>query len=193
MASAVPHPPWKEAASLIVVARASMSQKVGQSIAKTLVVSSRVVQDEKHKMVASQSSAIAKTDYRLLMVKRSGLSSFMASAFVFPGGAVEVADYSSKWWKIFENVGLSKDSLTAKFVQSVSGPRPQMVTQPLTLVNAKNAGTIPDDEDEKNFLPADVALRISAIRETFEETGICRAYFSVQKFLTLNVRQESCC
>lgn len=171
--SAYVSPPWKEAASLIVIARASMSQKVGQSIAKSLVVSSRVIHDEKSKAVASASSAIAKTDYRILMVKRSGLSSFMASAFVFPGGAVEIADYSSRWWDIFAHLGVSKDHLLDKFVRCVTGPRPFMVDDPVTVLNAKSNGI---DED---FLPADVALRITAIRETFEETG---QFFVMRQF-----------
>ena len=143
-----------------------MSQKVGQSLTKSMVVASRVVRDEKHKAIASQSSAIAKTDYRILMVKRSGLSSFMASAFVFPGGAVEVADYSPKWWSIFERTGVSRDQLL-RFQTEVQGPRPAMVQQPLTLVNHKAAGN-PDQD----FLPADIGLRITALRETFEETGV---------------------
>lgn len=159
-------PPWKEAATLIIVARASMSQKVGQSLSKSMVVASRVVRDEKHKAVASQSSAIAKTDYRIMMVKRSGLSSFMASAFVFPGGAVEVADFSPKWWDIFAKVGVTRDQLM-QFQTDVTGPRPHMVTESLTLVNYRNAGN-PD----MDFLPTDVGYRITAVRETFEETGV---------------------
>lgn len=142
-----------------------MSQKVGQSIAKSLVVSSRVIHDEKSKAVASASSAIAKTDYRILMVKRSGLSSFMASAFVFPGGAVEIADYSSRWWDIFASHGVTKDHLMDKFVRCVTGPRPFMIEDPVTVQNAKSNGV------DESFLPADVALRITSIRETFEETG----------------------
>ena len=159
-------PPWKEAATLIIVARASMSQKMGQSLSKSMVVASRVVRDEKHKAVASQSSAIAKTDYRIMMVKRSGLSSFMASAFVFPGGAVEVADFSPKWWDIFAKAGVSRNQLM-QFQTDVTGPRPHMVTESLTLVNFRDAGN-PDQD----FLPTDVGFRITAIRETFEETGV---------------------
>jgi len=104
-----------------------------------------------------------------MMVKRSGLSSFMASAFVFPGGAVEISDYSSKWLDVFQNAGVSgieKDLLSVS--KKITGPRPPMVTDPQTIVNALNAGKV----EEQNFLPADIALRIAAIRETFEETGV---------------------
>lgn len=83
---------------------------------------------------------------------------------------MEIADYSNKWWPIFQSVGVTPETLISKFVKSVAGPRPPMVTDPLTIVNARNSGNV-SDEDLLNLLPADVALRISAIRETFEETG----------------------
>ena len=159
-------PPWKEAATLVIVARASMTQKVGQSLSKSMVVASRVVRDDKHKALASHSSAIAKTDYRIMMVKRSGLSSFMASAFVFPGGAVEVADFSPKWWHVFAKAGVTREQLM-RFQSDVSGPRPHMVSESLTLSNYRSAGNA-----DLDFLPTDVGYRITAIRETFEETGV---------------------
>lgn len=159
-------PPWKEAASLIVIAKASMSQKIGQSLTKSMVVASRIVQDEKHKAVASQSSAIAKTDYRIMMVKRSGLSSFMASAFVFPGGAVENADFSPRWWTIFDTCGVSRSELN-QFAKRIKGPRPEIITESLTLKNS----AIAQPELAGDLLPPDVGLRIASLRETFEETG----------------------
>lgn len=161
-------PPWREAATLILVAKASISQKVGANLAKSLVVSSRVVQSEE-KQAVRQSLAIAKTDYRILMVKRSGLSSFMASAYVYPGGAVEVADYSPRWWALFEKLGITRHEL-GEFSRNVTGSRPPMVLDPLTLIKARLSGDL--DSTITDCLHADVALRISAIRETFEETGV---------------------
>ena len=160
-------PPWREAATLIIFAKASMSQKMGQSLTKSMVVASRVVHDDKQKAMASQSSAIAKTDYRIMMVKRSGLSSFMASAFVFPGGAVEIADYSSRWYAIFEKAGVDRNELNKLVNRSSSAPRPPMVTDPETVKVALAGG-----HPKEDFLPADIALRITAVRETFEETGV---------------------
>ncbi|KAI1281965.1 Nucleoside diphosphate-linked moiety X motif 19 [Halotydeus destructor] len=167
MAAKKPLPPWKEAATLILVAKASMAQKVGGSLAKSLAVSSRVVPDDKQN--ARHLAAVAKTDYRILMVKRSGLSSYMASAYVFPGGQVELADYSPRWWSLFEKMGVSQSDLE-QFSASVNGTRPPMVTDPMTLIKARAAGEI--DQNATNLLPADIALRISAIRETFEEAGV---------------------
>jgi nucleoside diphosphate-linked moiety X motif protein 19 len=155
-------PTWKEASSLIIVSRASVSEKVGRNSAKISANPSKTLQQ------LQRSSATC--DYRLMMVKRSGLSSFMASAFVFPGGKVEVADYSPQWWTVFQNLGLNRSDLEV-FSSCIVGPRPPMVTEPLTIAEAKRNST-----EEPDYLSADIALRIAAIRETFEETGLKNDY-----------------
>lgn len=155
--------PWKEASTLIIVARASLTQKIGHDLGQNLVVSSRVLpNDEKLKSQKRQTS----TDYRILMVKRSNLSSFMASAYVFPGGHVELSDYSSKWWNLFERLGFKRENLTREIESRVSGPRPSMIQKPNILLDVDNETQI------GNLLIPDIALRIAAIRETFEETGV---------------------
>jgi len=151
----VQSPPWKEASSLIIVSRASVSEKVDRSLTKSSL-----------QQIGQQRNNSTTCDYRIMMVKRSGLSSFMASAFVFPGGKVEVADYSPLWWKVFQNLGLTKSDLEV-FTSCIVGPRPPMVTDPITIAEAKRNST-----EEPDYLSADVALRIAAIRETFEETGL---------------------
>lgn len=90
----------------------------------------------------------------------------MASAFVFPGGAVEIADFSPRWWTVFDTCGVSRNELNA-FASVKNGARPEIITDSLTLKNA--AATQVDLAGD--LLPSDVALRISALRETFEETG----------------------
>lgn len=142
-------PPWKEASSLIIVSKAALTDKVNRNSSAT----------------ANQWNSSVTSDYRLMMVKRSGLSSFMASAFVFPGGVVEVADYSPKWWQLFQKLGLTSHDLDV-FSSCIVGPRPPMITEPLAISEAKRGAS-----EEVNYLPADIALRIAAIRETFEETG----------------------
>src|SRR5689334_21167875 len=109
-----------------------MSQKMGQSLSKSTVVTTSVAHEEKQMAAANQSTMIAKTDYRIMMVKRSGLSSFMASAYVFPGAAVEVADYSSRWCSVFDKAGVSIAELL-EFASRTTGPRPPMVTDPETI------------------------------------------------------------
>ncbi|XP_014670938.1 PREDICTED: nucleoside diphosphate-linked moiety X motif 19, mitochondrial-like isoform X2 [Priapulus caudatus] len=89
------------------------------------------------------------SNYKVLMLKRSSKSSFMPNAHVFPGGVIDRADYSDEWLDVLDTNLFS--SLTA----GINGPRP-----PSTLYESKTG------------IPPDVAFRICAVRETFEETGI---------------------
>lgn len=98
-------------------------------------------------------------EYRLMMVKRSGLSSFLASAYVFPGGKVEADDFSPKWWQLFAKFNITRQDLNV-FSASIKGPRPPIVVEPKIIHGLEDS------------LPADIGLRISALRETFEETGV---------------------
>jgi nucleoside diphosphate-linked moiety X motif protein 19 len=102
------------------------------------------------------------TDYHLLMTKRSGKSSYLASAYVFPGGHVDVADFNgSSWTALFDAAGL-KSQLQRLTRLNAHLPRPRILASPLMLQRT------PVD----NALPAEIAFRINAIRETFEETGV---------------------
>lgn len=175
--------PWREASSLIIVTRASVRASVASTnnIIKSSIVESLSVNPQS-KAEGSQQNAqdidsatnasttrlagntnTSAFDYRLMMVKRSGLSSFLASAYVFPGGRVEVADFSPRWWDLFNRFNLTKQDL-AVFSQSIKGPRPPIVLEPKIIGE--------DANQKQNFLPADIGLRISALRETFEETGV---------------------
>lgn len=103
-------------------------------------------------------------DYDILMVKRSKSSSFMASAFVFPGGATEPADFDASWYSLFEKCGFDKQKVST-VSSRVIGPRPPIITDSVTLRAANlNDPSLP-------HIHADIGLRISAIRETFEEVG----------------------
>lgn len=125
-------PAWKEAASLIILAANDNNE-----------------------------TSSAEFDYKLLMVKRSSRSSFFASAFVFPGGQVELSDFDLKWYQLFENCGF-QTKLLDKISKNIVGPRPPIITDPITLKN---------NESMTNIIHMDLGLRISAIRETFEEAG----------------------
>ena len=141
--------PWKEASSLIIAAKVD---SVSRGRAGT-----------------EDSSSIQKVlpiddcDYRLLMAKRSGKSSYLANAYVFPGGYVDLADFSTKWWAVFEAAGMSRSELT-RFGSDIGGTRPPILVEPGVLMQQEYVSA--------DALPPQIALRITAIRETFEETGI---------------------
>lgn len=140
--------PWKEASSLIIAAKVDNS-KSGLSSKEVKSFQTVLPLDD--------------CDYRLLMAKRSAKSSYMANAFVFPGGYVELADFSPKWWAVFEAAGITRDEL-ANFGQDIAKPKPPIFTECGVLMQEEHLNA--------NVLPGDIALRITAIREAFEETGI---------------------
>ena len=91
--------PWKEASTLILVAKISNLPKFGSHLDQITITSKIKDQlaDQDHVNLSNDLTdkaklrlnkvleLINKTDYRIMMVKRSSLSSFMASAYVFPG------------------------------------------------------------------------------------------------------------
>ncbi|XP_018374228.1 PREDICTED: nucleoside diphosphate-linked moiety X motif 19-like [Trachymyrmex cornetzi] len=96
-------------------------------------------------------------NYKLLCLKRHQKSSFMPGLYVFPGGAVDPADANLKWHEYFSAFGLDNvDKLASLIPKTVS--RPQIF------------------QSKENELLREISLRITAIRETFEECGIllCR-------------------
>ncbi|KAM3828638.1 acyl-coenzyme A diphosphatase NUDT19 [Vipera latastei] len=91
-------------------------------------------------------------DYQVLLLQRSARSSFMPCAQVFPGGVAEPADFSPAWRELLPK-----------------GPRCGLGAEPPARPPLFAAGR---PELGEASLPADVAFRICAIRETFEESGL---------------------
>ncbi|XP_032087305.1 nucleoside diphosphate-linked moiety X motif 19 [Thamnophis elegans] len=91
-------------------------------------------------------------DYQVLLLRRSARSAFMPSAQVFPGGLAVAADFSPAWRDLLPNA--PRCGLDAE-----PPARP-----PLFAARRPELG--------EAALPADVAFRICAIRETFEESGL---------------------
>ncbi|XP_041918538.1 nucleoside diphosphate-linked moiety X motif 19 isoform X1 [Alosa sapidissima] len=144
---------WKEAATVILTA----------GIKRTSVVDSLRTSIEKHSpnppVTWTQSGLPVKSafDYEVLLLKRSGKSGFMPNAYVFPGGLVEISDFSSEWLDIFRNFTHSPN-----FGLGVVKQPPQ--TRPPIFATDRMKFGSP--------IPGDVAFRICAVRETFEESGI---------------------
>jgi hypothetical protein len=109
-----------------------------------------------------RSSKSTHNELKLLMAKRSQQSSIYASAYVFPGGHLELNDFSSRWWDVFSDAGFTRQDVL-KVSTRIKGKRPPIMSKCLLLKSYPNTTDI---------LPIEIALRICAIRETFEESGI---------------------
>ncbi|KAM9410294.1 acyl-coenzyme A diphosphatase NUDT19 [Pholidichthys leucotaenia] len=96
-------------------------------------------------------------DYDVLLLKRSGKSGFMPNAYVFPGGTVDSSDFSSDWLDIFRSFRHSPIFGLRKVKQPPETRPPIFATDRLKLGSP---------------IPGEVALRICAVRETFEESGV---------------------
>uniref|UniRef100_A0A8B9TEG0 Acyl-coenzyme A diphosphatase NUDT19 n=1 Tax=Anas platyrhynchos TaxID=8839 RepID=A0A8B9TEG0_ANAPL len=101
-------------------------------------------------------SALGPCDYEVLLLKRSSRSGFAPGAHVFPGGLVEAADFSAAW------LGLLPASPLCG-LGSVKPPPAGSGRAPIFATDRRQLGSP---------LPGEVAFRICAIRETFEEAGI---------------------
>lgn len=97
-------------------------------------------------------------NYKLLMLKRSSKTNFMPGTYVFPGGVIEKADGSKNWLNLFEKFGFKSHTFEK--------------------LNPKETRPPIFNNNDPNQIPKFLSLRISAIRETFEESGIllCRSY-----------------
>ena len=82
------------------------------------------------------------------------MSFLQPSTYVFPGGIIEKkADFSSDWMELFKH-SFAKFGTDFTCLVNIQGPRPPVLKKSCT------------------DIPSEVAFRICAIRETFEESGI---------------------
>jgi len=93
-----------------------------------------------------------------LLTTRSKKSSFLPGGLCFPGGAQCSEDASPEWASYFLS-NLGEDINKASFM-----PSEQMNPIPLYIKSL--------EERKQTMISKEVSLRISAIRETFEECGI---------------------
>jgi len=82
------------------------------------------------------------------------LSFLQPSTYVFPGGIIEKkADFSNDWMELFKH-SFAKFGTDFTCLVNIQGRRPPVLKKSCT------------------DIPSEVAFRICAIRETFEESGI---------------------
>ena len=96
-------------------------------------------------------------DYSLLMLKRSGKSKFMPNAYVFPGGVTEQGDFDKNWLDLIGSCSTAAAERSTNDLILTGVPRPMLVQ---------------DQGKNVNGLDNNLAFRVGAIRETFEEAGI---------------------
>ena len=82
-------------------------------------------------------------DYKILFLKRSKSAQVMPGAHVFPGGMIEEADASQEWIQLYTDCGYQNKHFA-----------------------------IFNQEQNLASLSKEISLRISAIRETFEESSV---------------------
>ncbi|OWF53501.1 nucleoside diphosphate-linked moiety X motif 19-like [Mizuhopecten yessoensis] len=95
-----------------------------------------------------------KYDYDILMLKRSSKSKFMPKLYVFPGGAAHDVDFSKEWVSVFKDCNIDR---LFEFMKR-GGTGQYMFSRRRT--------------PEFEHVPSELAFRICAIRETFEESGV---------------------
>lgn len=141
---------WKEAATLILAA----GHRLG---ADTLSTRTPLTAAGPPPGSSSGRSHLSRFDYDVLLLKRSSKSGFMPNAYVFPGGTVEPSDFSSDWLDIFKPFRNSPNFGLRSVTQPVQTRPPLFATDRLKLGSP---------------IPGEVAFRICALRETFEESGV---------------------
>ncbi|XP_068938713.1 acyl-coenzyme A diphosphatase NUDT19 [Petaurus breviceps papuanus] len=103
------------------------------------------------------SPAAAAEDYEVLLLQRIQSSGFLPGAHVFPGGVLEAADSSTGWLPVFQpHYGPPNFGLPLPGQPRETYPEVDLASRP----------------SSHSLIPDDVAFRICAIRETFEESGI---------------------
>lgn len=141
----------------------SISSKIAVKNSAWKEAASLIIASPNSKHSGNGNTNDAVSDYDILFLKRGSKSAFYANAFVFPGGALDEADKDPRWLEVFRSAdSYFPDNISKEFFYTCNK-------------NDKyRTSLFPGDIDalSRGILPPEIAFRICAIRETFEEAGI---------------------
>ncbi|EDO34652.1 predicted protein, partial [Nematostella vectensis] len=103
-------------------------------------------------MLARNGGLRSPFDYRVLLLERNSKSRFMPNREVFPGGVIDKCDFADEWMELYEKSFQKLEDFSR--ILDIKKPRPPIFRKSNTSI------------------PTEIAFRICAIRETFEESGI---------------------
>lgn len=145
---------WKEAATLILAAGHRLgADGLSSRTPMTVASASSLDRSQGRSHLPHQ----PRFDYDVLMLQRSSKSGFMPNAYVFPGGLVDSSDFSSEWLDIYQQFANTPNFGLSSVRQCLETRPPIFATDRLKLGSP---------------IPGEVAFRICALRETFEESGV---------------------
>ncbi|XP_062897678.1 nucleoside diphosphate-linked moiety X motif 19 [Mobula hypostoma] len=141
---------WKESATVILAAGIRM-HNLSKSATNMQTYQQSQGRNLPHKCLEKTGY-----NYTLLMLQRNTRSNFFPSAYVFPGGRISSSDFSNEWIQLFHPFCQSPSFKLDTVKQTAR-------RSPIFATDRKKLGS---------QIPGEVAFRICAIRETFEETGV---------------------
>lgn len=154
---------WREASTLILVARCS------DIVLPTFIPPGKKRFERPRRGASSEDNHVDQNPSKVLLLERSSQSEFTPSAFVFPGGVADDHDFSADWHDLFRSSGKNYQKIKSIF-ERTGEPRSPMFYR--------------KRDPQFSGLPSDFAFRISAIRETFEESGVLLA----QQFSDIKIK-----
>ncbi|XP_055507974.1 nucleoside diphosphate-linked moiety X motif 19 isoform X2 [Leucoraja erinacea] len=141
---------WKESATVILAA-GIRNHKLSEN-----GINTQISQQPHERNLTLSSVAKSVCDFALLLLQRNQRSTFFPNAYVFPGGRISTADFSNEWIQLFHPYCQSPNLKLDTVKQ----------TDRRSSIFATHRGKLGSQ------IPGEVAFRICAIRETFEESGI---------------------
>ncbi|XP_078274742.1 acyl-coenzyme A diphosphatase NUDT19 isoform X1 [Rhinoraja longicauda] len=146
---------WKEAATLILAA-GTRKQLMGKGAANSQPGKPPLTTPARERNLSPSCLEKSICDFALLLLQRNRGSTFLPGAYVFPGGRISPADFSKEWIQLFHPYCQSPNFKLDTVKQTIR-------RSPIYATDRRQLGS---------QIPGEVAFRICAIRETFEESGI---------------------